>query len=129
VKLSEAAALRAYAGKMNTLSSDALEPMLSDDFVYESQTVFQPLASKQAFLEYMTLKLQSISRANTFVYAEMGNIAAYGSNQPCVILAQNDKSHLVVFVIAKINENKLKRLNLCVVPPSKAAERSGEYPK
>ena len=128
MQLTEAAALRAYARMMNTLNIEALEPILSDDLVYESQTVFQPLESKQAFLEYMTSKLQSISRANATVYAEMGNIAAYGSNQPCVILAQNDRTNLVAVVIAKVRENRLERLDLCVVPPPQAAERSAEYP-
>lgn len=45
-------ALRAYAKMMNTLSVDALEPILADNFVYESQAVFSALESKQEFLDY-----------------------------------------------------------------------------
>jgi len=128
VELTEAVALRAYAKMMNTLSAEPLEPLLADDFVYESQAVFQALASKQAFLEYMIPKLQTIRRSNATVYAEMGTVAAYGKNQPCVILAQSDKANLVALVLAKTQGSKLSRLDLCIVPPPQAAERSGEYP-
>ena len=113
---------------INTLSVEPLEPFLADDFAYESQAVFQALESKQAFLEYIIPKLQTTRRSNATVYAEMGTVAAYGRNQPCVILAQNDKANLVALVLAKTQGSKLSRLELCIVPPPQAAERSGEYP-
>lgn len=128
MKLTEAAALRAYAKMMNTLDTAPLEPLLAEDFAYESQAVFQALESKQAFLDYIKPKLQTIARAKAIVYAEMGTVAAYGKQQPCVILAQNEKSNLVGLVLAKVDANKLKRLDLCVVPPPHSADRSGEYP-
>ena len=128
MELTEVVALRAYAKMMNTLSAAPLEPLLADDFTYESQMVFQALESKQAFLEYIIPKLQTIHRSNATVYAEMGTVAAYGKNQPCVILAQNEKVNLVALVLAKTQGSKLIRLDLCIVPPPQAAERSGEYP-
>ena len=128
MELTEVVALRAYAKMMNTLSAAPLEPLLTDDFTYESQMVFQALESKQAFLEYIIPKLQTIHRSNATVYAEMGTVAAYGKNQPCVILAQNEKANLVALVLAKTQGSKLIRLDLCIVPPPQAAERSGEYP-
>ena len=128
MQLTEDTALRAYAKMMNTLKIEALEPLLADDFTYESQSVFQPLESKQAFLDYMLPKLQTIQRANATVYAEMGTVAAYGRTQPCVILAQNEKTNLVALVLTKTDGKALKRLDLCIVPPPQAAERSGEYP-
>ncbi len=128
MELTESDALRAYAKMMNTLSVEPLESLLADDFVYESQTVFQALDSKQSFLDYIIPKLQTIGSSSATVYAEMGMVAAYGKNQPCVILAQNDKANLVALVLAKTDDDKLKRLDLCIVPPPRAAERSGEYP-
>jgi len=128
VELTELDALKAYAKMMNTLNVQPIEDMLADDFVYESQNVFQALESKQDFLSYIIPKLQTIARANARVYAEMGIVAAYGRKQPCVILAQNNKSNLVGVVLAKVEGNKLKRLDLCVVPPPETAERSGVYP-
>lgn len=113
---------------MNTLSVEPLEPLLADDFVYESQTVFQALESKRLFLEYIIPKLQTIRRSNATVYAEMGTVTAYEGNQPCVILAQGNKANLVAFVLAKTQGGKLRRLDLCIVPPPQAAVRSGDYP-
>jgi len=48
--LTEEAALRAYARMMNTLNAECLEPLLADDFTYESQHVSHcsPSASCQA---------------------------------------------------------------------------------
>lgn len=128
MELTEVVALRAYAKMMNTLSVEPLEPLLGDDFAYESQMVFQALESKQTFLEYIIPKLQTIRHSNATVYAEMGTVAAYGKNQPCVILAQNDKANLVALVLAKTLGSKLSRLDLCIIPPPQTAKRSGEYP-
>ncbi len=126
--ITQVEALRAYAKMMNTLSITPIENLLAEDFIYESQTVMQPLESKKAFLDYMVPKLQAIARFKATVYAEMGTVIAYGAEQPCVILAQNDKSNLVALAIAKVEDNKLKRLDLCIVPPPEAAERTGDYP-
>lgn len=126
--MTEESALRAYAKMLNTLNVDCLEPLLAEDFTYESQWVFQPLKSKQAFLDYICLKLKTIQEAKATVFAELGTVSAYGKNQSCVILAQNDRDNLVCLVLAKTDEKKMKRLDLCIVPPAHAAERSGEYP-
>ena len=121
--------LRAYAAMMNTLDADRLEPFLAEDFVYESQMVFEPLTSKQAFMEYMRSKLETVKRSNATVYAELGTVAAYGRQQHCVVLAQNSRENLVGLVLAKTDGRLLKRLDLCIVPPPHTAERTGEYPE
>ena len=128
MELTQTDALRAYAKMMNTLRTEPLESLLAEDFTYESQTVFQALDSKQAFLDYIRPKLQPIARAKASVYAEMGMVSAYGNRQPCVVLAQDKKTNLVGLVLAKVKDNKLTRLDLCIVPPPETAERSGEYP-
>jgi len=128
MELTQSEALRAYAKMMNTLSADALEPLLADDFTYESQTVFSALESKQAFLDYIRPKLQTIQKAGATVFAEMGMVSAYGTHQPCVVLAQGSKDNLVGIVLARVSDNRLRRLDLCIVPPPQTAERSGEYP-
>ena len=128
MSLTKETALRAYARMLNTLDAGCLEHLLADDFVYESQQVFQPLESKQAFLDYIHPKLKTIQLAKATIFAEMGTVAAYGMDQSCVILAQNDRDNLVGLVFAKTGGNKLKRLDICIVPPPQAAARSGEYP-
>jgi hypothetical protein len=121
--------LRAYAAMMNTLDATRIESILADDFIYESQAVFQPLESKQAFLEYIKPKLETVRRSNATVYAEIGRVSAYGRDQECVVLAQNTPDNLVALVLAKSEGSKLKRLDLCIVPPPHTAQRTGEYPQ
>ena len=128
MELTQSEALRAYAKMMNTLSVTSLEPLLAENFTYESQTVFSALESRQAFLDYIRPKLQTIQKAGATVFAEMGMVSAYGNYQPCVVLAQNTKDNLVGLVLARISDNKLIRLDLCIVPSPQFAERSGEYP-
>ena len=124
----EREALRAYARMLNTLSVEALEPYLADDFVYESQMVLMARRSKQEFLEYIRPKLETIRTSGTTVFAEMGEVWAYFEHRPCVVLAQGSKEDLVGIVLATVDRNKLSRLDLCIVPTPQSATRSGEYP-
>ena len=126
--LNEHEGLRAYARMMNTLSVEPLEPLLADDFTYESQYVFSALKSKQDFLDYIRPKLQIIREAGATVFAEMGVVLAYGKRQPCVVLAQDSPENLVGLVLAKVSDGKLSRLDLCIAPWPRSAARSGDYP-
>lgn len=126
--LTEEAALRAYAKMMNTLNAECIEPLLADDFIFESQQVFQPIESKEEFLEYIHGKLETIRRVKASVFAEMGTVDDFRQNQPCVILAQNDKDNLVGLALAQTDGALLKRIDLCVIPAPQSAKRSGEYP-
>ena len=127
-ELTQLEALRAYARSLNTLTVEPLEPLLADDFVYESQSVMSALASKEDFLNYFRPKLQTIAASGSIVFAEIGTVSAYGGLQPCVVLAQGKRESLVGLVLAKVQDGMLKRLDLCIVPPPQSAERSGEYP-
>lgn len=126
--LTQHEALRAYAKMINTLNPDVLEPLLADDFTYESQTVIAALSSKRAYLDYIRPKLQTIKETGATVFAEMGMIVAYWEKQPCVVLAQYSRENLVGLVLARVSGDKLSRLDLCIVPPPQSAERTGEYP-
>jgi len=127
-ELTQEGALRAYAKMLNTLDADVLEPLLAEEFVYESQTVFSALESKRAYLDYIRAKLQTIHNSGATVFAEIGEIDAYGEVQPCVVLAQNSAENLVGFVLARVEAGKINRLDLCIVPLPQAARRTGEYP-
>jgi hypothetical protein len=52
--LTEVDALRAYAQMINTLDPTHFEALFTEDFVYESQVVLQPLESKQNFWNTFT---------------------------------------------------------------------------
>ena len=128
MELTQLEALRAYARSLNTLTAEPLEPLLADDFTYESQSVLSALESKEEFLNYFRPKLQTIATSGSAVFAEIGMVSAYGGRQPCVVLAQGKRESLVGLVLAKVQDGMLKRLDLCIVPPPQSAERTGEYP-
>lgn len=129
VKITQQQGLHAYAQAINTLRVDPLKPILADDFHYASQHVFEEIESGEAFVGYLEQKFRAIAQANARVFAEMGFVEAYGAHQPCVILAQNSKEHLVGLVLARVEGEKLKRLDLCMLPEPEMAERSGDYPQ
>jgi hypothetical protein len=126
--LTKARALRAYARMVNTLDASHLEPFLADDFHYGSQRVFEEITSRQAFLDYIRPKLESMARSGSRTYAGMAELDVHPRG-PCVVLAQGTKSNLLATVLAEVEEGCLKRLDLCQIPPPSAALRTGEYPK
>ena len=121
-------ALRAYAAMVNTGDVDRLAPLLSPEFHYESQTVFDSL-DREGFLEYIRGKLAAIRRSGSGLHAEMGIVRAYQGEQPCVVLAQPTRSDVRALILATVEAGRLLRLDLCVVPPPESAIRTGEYPK
>ncbi len=121
-------ALIAYAKMMNTLDSSEFELLLANNFSFESQAVLTPLIGKKAFIDYIRPKLATVKKANATVYAELGELSAYGQTD-CVVLAQNDKNNIGAVVYAKVKDGKIVRIDMCTVPNPKTAKRSGFYPK
>jgi hypothetical protein len=121
------AALRAYAGMMNSLDSSKLEPLLLRDFHYASQMVLSEIESKQEYLTYINSKLDVVRASGTKVWAEMA-ILTHSFPGPCVVLAQGDKENLVALVLAKVKGDQIERIDMCIVPTPQSAKRSGEYP-
>lgn len=125
--LTEEQGLRAYAAMMNTLDASPLEPLLADDFHYASQWVFAEIESKEAYLDYIAPKLETLRKSGRYVWAEMGWLD-HGLPGPCVLMAQGGKDELVALVVARVEGGKLKRLDLCGAPSPHSARRTGEYP-
>jgi len=125
--LTNSDALNAYAMMINSLDSTEFEAMLSDNFLYESQAVFSKLGSKKEFIDYIRPKLEAIKNAKSTVYAELAELEAYGQKD-CVVLAQNSKDNLIATVYATVSNDKITRLDLCLIPDPKTAKRTGIYP-
>jgi len=125
--LSKEEALWAYAQMMNTLDASNLEPMLAEDFHYASQWVLPEITSKADYLAYITSKLEAIRRSGATVWAEMG-VLDRELPGPCVVMAQGDKENLAAVVLAKVEGDKIKRLDLCGAPSPYSARRTGVYP-
>lgn len=120
-------ALTAYAQMMNSCDSSNFEKLLAEDVVSTSQAVLTNITNKNDFVSYMKGKLQNIKQSNATVYAELGEIEAYG-HKDCVIVAQNTKDNLVAIAFITVGENQIKKIDLCVVPPPSQAKRTGIYP-
>ena len=56
----------------------------------------------------------------------LGICTAYGHTD-CLIIAQGDKSNLLGVTYSSVNEGKISRLSLCIVPTPDSAERSSSY--
>jgi hypothetical protein len=120
-------ALRAYATMMNTLDASCLKPLLADDFHYASQWVLAEIESKNEYLEYIVPKLDAIRNSGSVVWAEMGSLHREFPG-PCVVMAQDGKDNLLAVVLVKLEDEKIKRLDLCGAPSPHSARRTGEYP-
>lgn len=120
-------ALRAYASMINNLDSSKLEPYLAVDFHYASQMVLPEIKSKQAFLDYINPKLENIRISGARAWAEMATLT-HNFPSPCVVIAQDHKENLIAVVLAKVREEYIERIDMCIVPTPQSAIRTGDYP-
>ncbi len=125
MRLSLEEALRSYARLWNSLDPADFLERLAADFVYESQAVLEPLVGKAAFTEYITHKIEAVRRSGDAVHAELGAVGT----RPCVVLAQGSRDDLVALAFLALEAGRVKRLDLCIVPPPRTATRSGDYPR
>ena len=122
-------AARSYAKAWNTLDASVLESMLDERIKLESQHVLTPLVGRDAVLDYLAAKMETIRKAglSACVFAELGDV--YGPDlQPCVIVAQGEIDRLEAVVLFKVSGAAITRIDICVVPDPHSAKRSGEYP-
>lgn len=113
---------------MHHLSVEYLAPLLADDFHYASQWVFEELASKQQYLDYIQPKLEAIKASGNRVWAELAELETYPGG-PCLVMAQGDKNDISATLLVEVEGSKIKRLDMCFVPSPHSARRSGEYPE
>lgn len=140
--MNEIELVRLYAKSWNNLKFEIIEPFLSEDVVYESQQVFEPLVGKGAVSEYLRGKMATIKKnlLTSDIYAEIGYcrsqagqrvqvLSAY-DGRPCVLMAQGNRNIPLALVLLEVDEGKIKRIDLCTeVPHPSSAERTGEYPR
>jgi hypothetical protein len=128
MELTKIEALRAYARMINTLDASHIEPLLADDFHYASQWVLDEITSKQAFLDYIRGKLETIAQSESPAYAELAELHPSNGGGPCLVIAQGSKDNLMATVLVVVEDGYIKRFDMCCIPPPSAAARTGEYP-
>jgi hypothetical protein len=119
--------VRKIATAYNTLNSEILTDLIADDFVYESQHVFEPMNGKDNFLKYIAGKYKTIQNSKSIVYAEIG----YHENTPCIIISQGEKDNKGALLFLELTKegDKIQRMDMCGIAPHwSSAKRTHEYP-
>ncbi len=129
----ETETLRQLAKSWNNLDTRFIEKELADDFTYESQWVLTPIEGKGEFLSYLQSKFIAIKTAmQSQTMTVTAEIALHPSmqNRPCIVLTQiTSEGFRQVSLLIKIQERKIKRIDVCFIPDPTEAELTGEFPK
>jgi len=129
----ETETLRQLAKCWNNLDISFIEKELADDFIYESQWVLTPIEGKGVFLSYLHSKFIAIKKAmQSQTMTVSAEIALHPSmqNRPCIVLTQITSQGIrQVSVLIKIQQSKIKRIDVCFIPDPTEAELTGEFPK
>ncbi len=129
----ETETLRQLAKSWNNLDTSFIENELADDFIYESQWVLIPIEGKGEFLSYLQSKFTSIKTAmQSQIMTVTAEIALHPSmqNRPCIVLTQITTEGIrQVSLLIKIQERKIKRIDVCFIPDPTEAELTGEFPQ
>lgn len=125
--------LRYLAKSWNNLDVSFIEEILTDDFIYESQWVLNPLVGKQQFLSYLNAKFSAIKKVrNTQIMTVSAEMAFHKdiSERPCLILSQiTNEGFRQVSVLVESVGNKMKRIDVCFIPDPTDAILTGEIPR
>ena len=70
--MNELELIRKVAKAYNNLDYKEIEGVASDDIIYESQNVFSALNGKNAVIDYLKGKFQTIKDSGNSVFAEIG---------------------------------------------------------
>lgn len=129
----ETEALKRLAQSWNNLDSSFIKYDLADNFTYESQWVLTPIEGSQAFLNYLESKFQAIKSAmqkeTMTVTAELALHPAI-QHKPIIVLTQiTSEGVRQVSLLIKMEQDKIKRIDVCFIPDPTEAELTGEIPK
>ncbi len=129
----EAETLKRLAKSWNNLDTSFIKHDLADNFTYESQWVLTPIEGSQSFLNYLESKFQAIKTAmqkeTMIVTAELALHPAIQHN-PIIVLTQiTSEGVRQVSILIKMEQDKIKRIDVCFIPDPTDAELTGEIPK
>jgi hypothetical protein len=119
--------VRKIATAYNTLNSEIFIGIIAENFIYESQHVFEPMNGKETFLKYIAGKYKTIQNSTNAVYAEL----AFHDNTPCIIISQGEKENKGALLFLELTKegDKIQRMDMCGIAPHwSSAKRTHEYP-
>lgn len=124
--------LRQLAKSYNNLDASFIEKVLADDVIYESQWVFSRIEGKKSVFSYLDGKFETIKssmqKGPISVTAELAFLPT--RDKPCIVITQIIGEDLKqTTVLIEMNQEKIKRIDLCFIPEPIEAELTGEFPK
>lgn len=108
----------------NTLNHAFLAKQLAEDLLYTSQWVLDEMHGKEAYLDYLAKKFNSIRRTGSPVFAEL---ATYRGRH-CLVIAQGTKADPVATMLVTTAGGKISEIHMCEVPHFSECDRLGIYP-
>ena len=109
LQITEKEALSIYARILHTLDSSNFESFLKEDFSYSSQKVLTVMNSKDEFIEYIRLKLETIKKNQESCLCRIRYLPTYGHTD-CLIIAQGEKSNLLGVAYTSLHEGKISSI-------------------
>lgn len=122
--LDEILACKHLATAYNSRNASLIEKLLADDMLYTSQWVSEEMRGKRAFLDYLSAKFNTITKAGSAIFAELANYRG----KRCLIIALGAKGNPVATILMKSVGSKIIEIHLCEVPHYTECERLGLYP-
>ena len=111
--LSEKDALNAFAEMYSSGDHHDFVKMLSIDFQYTSQWVFDSMESRYAYEKYIREKLPNVQQAGDTFVARIG----HWGKRPCMVLTQkSEELRQDVSVLATVLGGMVTSVTMCMVP-------------
>lgn len=113
-------ALIAYATMMNTGDATVVASLLAPEFRYTSQNVLSDLVGKEAYLDFMTAKFETMRKADVMPVADLVKLPGWG-HVLGVVLWQGQPPERQCVVYADVADGVINAFHLCVIPSPEAA--------
>jgi len=115
---SKAEILKIYAACWNSLDSSKLKIFLHEEVEYNSMWVFETIVGKQAFIDYLSGKLNTLKlqKANTKIVAKLSMSSEWTSHVlvPCLVITQQFQNGTTqkVSLFIEVDNGLITHINL-----------------
>ena len=88
------------------------------------------IENRADYLDYLTAKLEAIRKSGSVVRAELAETRPYpmypNPPRPCVVAEQDGEG--AATILFEVDGNRIKRIDMCMIPPPDTCVRSGVCP-
>jgi ketosteroid isomerase-like protein len=120
----------AWAKAVNLLDPSRVANLLAENVKVSFQWSFDDFEGRDAYLSYLDEKFARVGKGKSPARAEIAETGAYtfgtAKLRPCVVAHQDGE--LAATVILTVEDNKIERVDYCIIPPPQTCKRSGLFP-